>query len=164
MSLIAGSPLWRTTLYYARVQNRLAKTTNPLPDYPVPLPGFLLLPVGLSRPLHNQHYFYNCLFLWNKTCLKGTVARDFLPPIFLFMNTPDSMAKNMPKIAEVKLSSCGFKVAYLKKNCDCRIAELRLRSNISLKVAELRLRKCFLQVAELRLRTQKKVARAHLWV
>jgi hypothetical protein len=42
------------------------------------------------------------------------------------------------------------------------IAELRLRSNIYLKVAELRLRKCFLQVAELRLRTQKKVARAHL--
>jgi hypothetical protein len=38
------------------------------------------------------------------------------------MNTPDSMAKNMPKIAEVKLSSCGFKVAYLKKNCDCGIA------------------------------------------
>jgi hypothetical protein len=79
------------------------------------------------------------------------------------MNTPDSMAKNMLKIAEVKLSSCGFKVAYLKKNCDCRIAELRLRSNISLKVVELQLRKFFLQVAELRLRTQKKVARAHLW-
>jgi hypothetical protein len=69
------------------------------------------------------------------------------------------MAKKMPKIAEVKLSSCGFKVADLKK---IAIAELRLRSNISLKVAELRLRKCFLQVAELRLRTQKKVARAHL--
>jgi hypothetical protein len=72
------------------------------------------------------------------------------------------MAKNVPIIAEVKLSSCGFKVADLKKKCSCGIAELRLRCNISLKVAELRLRKCFLQVAELRLRTQKKVAYAHL--
>jgi hypothetical protein len=79
------------------------------------------------------------------------------------MNKPDSMAKIMPKIAEVKLSSCGFKVANFKKNCDSGIAELRLRTNFSLKVAELRLRKCFLQVAELRLRTQKKVARAYLW-
>ncbi len=68
----------------------------------------------------------------------------------------------MPKIAEVKVSSCGLEVADFGKNCDCETAELRLRSNISLKVAELRLRKCFLQVAELRLRTQKKVARAHL--
>jgi hypothetical protein len=42
----------------------------------------------------------------------------------LFMNKPDSMAKNMPKIAEVKLSSCGFKVVDLKKYCNCGIAEL----------------------------------------
>jgi hypothetical protein len=39
----------------------------------------------------------------------------------------------MPKIAEVKLSSCGLEVAGFRKNCDCGIAELRLRSNISLK-------------------------------
>jgi hypothetical protein len=71
------------------------------------------------------------------------------------MNRPDFMAKNAPKIAEVKLSSCGLEVADSKQNCDCGIAELRLRSNISLKVAELRLQKCFLLVAELRLRTQK---------
>jgi hypothetical protein len=69
----------------------------------------------------------------------------------------------MPKIAEVMLSSCGPEVADFRKNCDCVIAELRLRSNISLKVAEWRLRKRFLQVAELRLRTKKKVALAHLW-
>jgi hypothetical protein len=47
---------------------------------------------------------------------------------------------------------------------DYGIAELRLWSNISLKsfgiaIAEVQY---FLQVAELRLRTQKKVARAHL--
>jgi hypothetical protein len=73
------------------------------------------------------------------------------------------MAKNMPKIAELKLSSCGLEVADFRKNCDYGIAELRLQINISLKVIELRLRKCFLQISELRLRTQKKVARAHLW-
>jgi hypothetical protein len=43
------------------------------------------------------------------------------------------MAKNMPK-----LQKCSFQVADLKlwtseKNCDCGIAELRLRSIISLK-------------------------------
>jgi hypothetical protein len=74
-------------------------------------------------------------------------------------------AKNIPKTAEVKLSSCGLEVADFRKNCDCGIAELRLRSNISLKVAELRLRKCFLQVAELRFcGLKKKVARAHLCI
>jgi hypothetical protein len=79
------------------------------------------------------------------------------------MNRLDSTTENVPKIAEFKLSNCGLEVADFRKNCDCGIAELRLRSNISLKAAELRLRKCFLQVAELQLRTQKKVARAHLW-
>jgi hypothetical protein len=59
------------------------------------------------------------------------------------------MGKNMPKIAELILSSCGLEVGDFRKNCDCGIAELWLQSNISLKVAELRLRKCFLQVAEL---------------
>jgi hypothetical protein len=39
----------------------------------------------------------------------------------------------MLKIAEMKLSSCRLKVADIRKNCDCGIAELRLRSNISLK-------------------------------
>jgi hypothetical protein len=76
-------------------------------------------------------------------------------------NSSYSTAKNMPKIAEMKLSSYGFEGADFRKNCDCGIAELRLQSNISLKVAQLRLRKCFHQIAELRLRTQKKVARAH---
>jgi hypothetical protein len=37
----------------------------------------------------------------------------------------------MSKIAEMKLSSCGFEVADIRKNCDCGIAELR--SNIALK-------------------------------
>jgi hypothetical protein len=55
----------------------------------------------------------------------------------------------MPKIAEVKFSSCGLEVADFGKNCDCRIAELRLRRNISLKLwncdcgsASFKLRNC----------------------
>jgi hypothetical protein len=39
----------------------------------------------------------------------------------------------MPKIAEVKLSSCGLEVVDFRKICNCRIAEFRLQSNISLK-------------------------------
>jgi hypothetical protein len=76
------------------------------------------------------------------------------------MNRLDLTAKNMLKIAEVKLSKVDSKLRTSEK---IAITEFRLRSNISLKVAELRLRKCFLQVAELRLQTQKKVACAHLW-
>jgi hypothetical protein len=59
--------------------------------------------------------------------------------------------------------NCGSEILKLPASEENVIAELRLRSNIPLKVAELRLRKIFLQVAELRLRTPKKVARAHLW-
>ncbi len=86
------------------------------------------------------------LFLWKtKTCLKGTVARDFWPPIFFWIwksraycpfkilltakipggykiyNFKLLHAKNLPKIAEVKLSSCGLEVADLRK---IAIAEL----------------------------------------
>jgi hypothetical protein len=56
----------------------------------------------------NQIFLELSVSLENKTCLKWTVARDFLPMIFFFMNRPDFTAKNVPKIAEVKLSSCGL--------------------------------------------------------
>jgi hypothetical protein len=45
---------------------------------------------------------------------------DFSP-----MNRPNSTAENVPKIAELKLSSCGLEVADFRKNFDCGIAELR---------------------------------------
>jgi hypothetical protein len=83
----------------------------------------------------------------------------FFTSEFFPMNRPNSTAENVPKIAELELSSCGLEVADFRKNCNCGVA---VAEHIYLKVAELRLRKCFLQVAELRLRTQKKVARAHL--
>ncbi len=38
------------------------------------------------------------------------------------MNRPDSTAKNVPKIAEVKLSICGFEVADFTKNCNYGVA------------------------------------------
>ncbi len=78
--------------------------------------------------------FFNCLVLWKpKTCLKETVAQDYLPLIFFHEPRQDSTVNNMPKIAEMKLSSCGFEVADIRKNCDCGIAELLLRSNIAFK-------------------------------
>jgi hypothetical protein len=78
------------------------------------------------------------------------------------MKSQAAPCQNLPKIAEEKLSSCRLEVADFRKNCDCGIAELQLQSNVLLKVAELQLWMCFLQVEELRLWTQKKVARAHL--
>jgi hypothetical protein len=48
-----------------------------------------------------------------------------------------STAKNMLKIAEVKLSRCGLEVADFIKNCNCG-------ATFVFKFAELRLRKCFL--------------------
>jgi hypothetical protein len=55
----------------------------------------------------------------------------------------------MPKIAEMKLSSCGHQ----KKNCDCGNAELRLWSNISLKscgiaIAEVLPSSCGIAIAD----------------
>jgi hypothetical protein len=65
------------------------------------------------------------------------------------MNLPDSTAKNMPTIA-VKLQ---LEVAKFRKNCDCGIAELRLRSNISLKscgnaIAQVLLSSCEIAIAD----------------
>jgi hypothetical protein len=53
---------------------------------------------------------------------KETVARDLLPPIFFHDPQPDCTIKNMPKIAEMKLSICGLEVAASEK---IAIAELR---------------------------------------
>jgi hypothetical protein len=61
---------------------------------------------------------------------------------------PNSKLLHGQKYAE----NCGSESLKLRTSEKIAIAELR--SNISLKVAELRFRKCFLQVAELRLRTQ----------
>jgi hypothetical protein len=63
------------------------------------------------------------------------------------------MDKNMPKIAEVNVSSCGLEVMDFRKNCDCGIEELRVRSNISLKscgiaIAEVLPSTCGIAIAE----------------
>jgi hypothetical protein len=67
------------------------------------------------------------------------------------------MAQNMPKIAEVKLSSCGLRKKLRLRNCGVAIAEQHFFKSCGIAIAEV-----LLHVAELRLRTQKKVARAHL--
>ncbi len=97
----------------------------------------------------NQHNFYNCLFLWKpKICLKGTVARDFLPRIFLSwidrIPRPKiclKLRKWSSKVADLKLRtsekiamrSCGLAVAeqhfFIKlRNCDCGSAFFKLRN------------------------------------
>ncbi len=99
-----------------------------------------------------------------KSCVKGTVAWDFWPAIF-FMNRPIWIPDSYPKFGvlrfEAELENLGKLKSLKLRTWSCRLRKkLRLRN---CGVAELRLRKCFLQVAELRLRTQKKVAHAHLW-
>ncbi len=83
--------------------------------------------------------------------LKGQLHEIFYLQ-FVFRESNGFHGKNIPKIAKVQLSKCGFEVVDFRKNCDCVIA---VADNISLKGVELQLRKCLLQVAELRLRTQK---------
>ncbi len=71
-----------------------------------------------------------CFSGHQKLVLNGQLLEIFFPPIFFFTNRQDSTAKNMPIIAEMKLSSCGLKVRTSEK---IATAELQLRSNISLK-------------------------------
>jgi hypothetical protein len=95
------------------------------------------------------------MFLWKpNTCLKGTVAQDFLPP------TPD-LRFNGQKYAE-RCGSEALKLRTVEKKCDCGIAQLQLRSNISLKscgiaIAEVLPSNCRIAIAD-----SKKVACAHL--
>jgi hypothetical protein len=73
------------------------------------------------------------------------------------MNRTDSTAENVPKIAELKLSSCGLEVADFRKNCDCGMAEQHFFKSCGIAIADV-----LPSSAELRLRTQKKVSRALL--
>jgi hypothetical protein len=68
----------------------------------------------------------------------------------------------MLKLAEVMLSSYELEVVGFRKNCNCEIAELRLRNNVSLKscgieIAEVLPSSCGIAIAD-----SKKVGRAHL--
>jgi hypothetical protein len=69
------------------------------------------------------------------------------------MNKPDSMAKNMPKIAEVKLPSCGFKVADFKKKlqlrtCGVAVAEQHFLKSCGIAIAEVLPSSCGIAVAD----------------
>ncbi len=62
------------------------------------------------------------------------------------------MAKNMPKIAEVKLSSFGFKVADLKKlrlrKCGVAVAEQQFFKSYGIAIAEVLPSSCGIAVAD----------------
>ncbi len=75
------------------------------------------------------------------------------------MNRPDSTAENVPKIAELKLWSCGLEVADFRKNCDCGIAvaEKHFFKSCRIVIADVLPSSCGIAIAD-----SKKVARAHL--
>ncbi len=66
------------------------------------------------------------------------------------MNRPDFMAKNAPKIAEVKLSNCGLEVAESKKNCECGIAvaEQHFFKSCGIAIAEVLPSSCGIAIAD----------------
>jgi hypothetical protein len=61
-----------------------------------------------------------------------------------------STAKNMPKIAEVKVSSCGLEVADFGKNCDCGIAvaEQHFLKSCRIAIAEVLPSSCGIAIAD----------------
>jgi hypothetical protein len=78
----------------------------------------------------------------------------------------------MPKIAEVKLSSCGLEVADLGKNCKCGIAvaEQHFLKSCGIAIAEVLPSSCGIAIAEVLLSScgiaivdSKKICAAHLW-
>jgi hypothetical protein len=101
----------------------------------------------------NQKFFWTVCFSGNQQlALKGQLHVIFTSNFF-FMNRPDSTVKNMLKIAEMKLSSCGLEVADIRKNCYCGIAKLQLRSIISLQsfgiaIAEVLPSSCGIAIAD----------------
>ncbi len=64
------------------------------------------------------------------------------------MNWKDSTAKNMPKIAELKLSSFGLEVADFRKNCDCGIAEHHFFKSCGIAIAEVLPSSCGIAIAD----------------
>jgi hypothetical protein len=66
------------------------------------------------------------------------------------MNRPDSTAENVPKIAELKLSSCGLEVVDFGKNCGCGIpvAEQHFFKSCHIVIAEVLLSNCGIAIAD----------------
>jgi hypothetical protein len=66
------------------------------------------------------------------------------------MNRPYSTTKNMPKIAELKLSSCGLEVSDFRKNCDCgvAVAEQHFFKKCGIAIAEVLPSNCGVVIAD----------------
>jgi hypothetical protein len=60
------------------------------------------------------------------------------------------MAENVPKIAELKLSSCGLEVADFRNNCDCGIAvaEQHLFKSCGIAIGEVLPSSCGIAIAD----------------
>jgi hypothetical protein len=60
------------------------------------------------------------------------------------------MAKNIPKIAEIKFSSCGLEVADIRKNCDCgvAVAEQYFFKSCGIAIAEVLPSSCGIVIAD----------------
>jgi hypothetical protein len=69
------------------------------------------------------------------------------------MNRPDFTAKNAPKIAEMKLSSCGLEVADSQKklglrSCGVAVAEKHFCKSCGIAIAEVLPSRCGIAIAD----------------
>jgi hypothetical protein len=62
------------------------------------------------------------------------------------MNRPDSTAENVPKIAELKLSSCGLLEKLRLRNC--RVAEQHFFKSCGIAIAEVLPSSCGIAIAD----------------
>jgi hypothetical protein len=110
----------RTKNSYGTAISDLQNLTSAIPQLSCQF-RYFLVPFSQLRMFFkiNQKYFWSCLFLRKpKTCLKGTIARDFLPPIFFLHK---STGFHGQKYAE----NCGNEALKLRISEKIAIAELR---------------------------------------
>ncbi len=117
--------LWTFEIWLPQFRNSLQSRANSATFW------YLFLSSGWFLKSTKNIFRTVCFLETNNLPLRDSCTR-FLPPIF-FHESTGFHGKKSRKIAEMKLSSCGLKVADIRKNCDRGIAELWLRSNISLK-------------------------------
>jgi hypothetical protein len=64
------------------------------------------------------------------------------------MNRPDSTAENVPKIAELKLSSCGLLKKLRLRNCGVPVAEQHFFKSCGIAIAEVLPSSCGIAIAD----------------
>jgi hypothetical protein len=100
----------------------------------------------------NQNIFRTVCFSGTKNLPYRDSSTRLFNSDFFFMNRPDFTAKYAPKIAEVKLSSCGLEVTDLRtygrlRNCGVAVAEQHFFKSCGIAIAEVLPSSCVIVIA-----------------